>query len=162
MTDKPDEPSQPDQPDDAPQTDGAAADGEVDLPEPEAPDAAERPPTPWDPAQGLPSAPPPAASSPEPYNPAGTRKPGPGMGAGFGIGCAAYVLGIPIMLASLSATAAAGALGVLWPFIVILVISALLMISERTRRVGAGMLIASAAAWIIVIGPCIGLLGGFG
>lgn len=84
------------------------------------------------------------------------------MGAGFGIGCAAYVLGIPIMLASLTATAAAGFFGILWPFILIVVVSALLMFSERTRRVGAGMLIASAAAWIIVIGPCIGLLGGLG
>lgn len=98
-------------------------------------------------------APPPAPAAP-------TKS--PGMGAGFGLGCAAYVLGVPIMLASASAMAAAGAFGVLWPFILIAVVSALLMISERTRRVGTGMLIASAAAWIIVIGPCVGLLGGFG
>jgi len=48
----------------------------------------------------------------------------------------------------------------LLPFIVLLVGPALLMISWKWRRFATGMLIISAAVWLIIIGPCLGLAMG--
>nr|BFF10112.1 hypothetical protein GCM10025699_14150 [Microbacterium flavescens] len=50
--------------------------------------------------------------------------------------------------------------GLLWPFILVPVLAGLLMFSQRWRRFATGVLIVSAATWLIVIGPCLGLLGG--
>jgi hypothetical protein len=41
-----------------------------------------------------------------------------------------------------------------------LILGAVLLIWPKTRGIGVGVLIVSAAAWIVVIGPCLGLLNG--
>ena len=48
--------------------------------------------------------------------------------------------------------------GALWPFILVTIGAALLMLSKRWRRFATGVLIVAAAPWIVVIGPCIALL----
>ncbi|REJ07818.1 hypothetical protein DY023_02300 [Microbacterium bovistercoris] len=91
------------------------------------------------------------------------EKSGPGIGAGVGIGCGAHVLGFLLFMATGSLLPYTwGAVKFVWPFVLVLILSVALLIVPRTRRIGAGMTIVAAAAWIIVIGPCIGLIGGFG
>ncbi len=51
--------------------------------------------------------------------------------------------------------------GFLWPFILIPVLAGALMFSRRWRRFATGVLIVSAATWIIVIGPRMGMMGGW-
>lgn len=41
-----------------------------------------------------------------------------------------------------------------------LILGAALLIWAKTRGIGVGVLIISAAAWLVVIGPCLGLLNG--
>ncbi|MGN7860230.1 hypothetical protein ACTJI8_06590 [Microbacterium sp. 22303] len=41
-----------------------------------------------------------------------------------------------------------------------LILGAVLLIWAKTRGIGVGVLIISAAAWLVVIGPCLGLLNG--
>jgi len=73
------------------------------------------------------------------------------------------IVAIPVMVAmfpiayTARLTSAAVLAILLAPYIVLLVGSALLMISRRWRRFATGMLIMIAAAWLVVIGPCIGL-----
>ncbi|MGX4514716.1 hypothetical protein ACWJV6_20875, partial [Clostridioides difficile] len=100
---------------------------------------------PDEPGTGIPSAP-----------PAGGR--GPGVGVGVGLGCAAHVIAFPLMLVSLMA--AAGIWGALWPFYVIGVAAIVGMFFESSRKVSTGVLIVSAAAWIVFLGPCVALAGG--
>ena len=83
----------------------------------------------------------------------------PGVGAGVATGCGLQVLAF--ILFFLTAGLMLNAFGALWPFILVTVGSALLMLSHRWRRFATGALIVCAATWIIVIGPCIALLGGF-
>ncbi len=82
----------------------------------------------------------------------------PGMGVGVATGCGLQVLAAILFFATLAL--AFNFFGALWPFIVITVGAALLMISRRWRRFATGVLIVSAATWIIVIGPCVGLMTG--
>ena len=65
---------------------------------------------------------------------------------------------LAVVLFFLTAGLITGFFGALWPFILVTVGAALLMISKRWRRFATGVLIVSAAAWIVVIGPCIALL----
>ncbi len=55
---------------------------------------------------------------------------------------------------------AAGIWGALWPFYVIGVAAIVGMFFEATRKVSTGVLIVSAAAWIVFLGPCVALVGG--
>jgi hypothetical protein len=84
----------------------------------------------------------------------------PGVGAGVAAGCGLQVLAFVLFLAT--SALMFNFLGALWPFILATVGAALLMLSQRWRRFATGALIVCAATWIIVIGPCISLLGGFG
>ncbi|MFJ6678269.1 hypothetical protein ACIQLK_03965 [Microbacterium sp. NPDC091382] len=81
------------------------------------------------------------------------------MGIGAGIGCGAYVLGGLLAIGLISV----GLIGFLAPFVIIAVVGIALMFSARTRGIGTGILIVTAAAWILVLGPCVALLspGGF-
>jgi hypothetical protein len=77
-------------------------------------------------------------------------------------GLGAQVVGVVamIMLLSVMFSVAYGSWGVfvlLLPFIVLLIGPALLMLSWHWRRFATGMLIVSAAVWLIIIGPCLGL-----
>lgn len=102
--------------------------------------------------------------SPEPpgyAQPAGPRPRsfGAGVGIGTGIGCGAYVLAGLLAIALISV----GLIGFLIPFVIIAVVGIALMFSPRTRPIGTGILIVTAAAWILVLGPCVALIapGGF-
>lgn len=122
-------------------------------------------------------APPPGYASPQGHAPmptppsaGGTRagrdgkRPAVWMGilAGIGLQIVDVVL-MFMLLAVASSITVEGDWGIvimLLPFIVVLVGSALLMISWYWRRFALGVLIVSAAVWIILIGPCLGLLMG--
>jgi hypothetical protein len=73
-------------------------------------------------------------------------------------GCGLQVLAV--ILFFLTGGLMMGFLGSLWPFILVTVGSALLMLSKRWRRFATGALIVCAATWIVVIGPCIAILSG--
>ena len=122
------------------------------------------PPSPYGPA-GYAQYPPPAApnafavapGAPGAAGPPPKAKDGrPGVGPGVATGCGLQVLAVVLFFAT--AGLVAGVFGALWPFILVTVGAALLMISKRWRRFATGVLIVSAAAWIVVIGPCIALL----
>ncbi len=120
-------------------------------------------------------APPPGYAPPSEYRspayppPAGTatadqrKRPAVWVGilSGLGMQVAALVLGL-VLLAMAAQVASGGpvVLFLLLPFIVLLVGPALLMISWRWRRFAVGVLIVSAAVWITLIGPCLGLMAG--
>jgi len=120
-----------------------------------------------------PQVPPPAGSSPNPYgppppagqafapSPEGTAaEPGrPGVGIGIATGCGLQVLGAVLFLATIGVIGSIW--GLVWPFVLITVLAGALMFSRRWRRFATGVLIVSAASWLIVIGPCIGMMGGF-
>lgn len=106
--------------------------------------------------QPAPDAPPAVAYPPgPPAAPEGSR---PGVGAGVATGCGLQVLAFVLFF--VTAGLALGVFGALWPFILVTVGSALLMLSQRWRRFATGALIVCVATWIIVIGPCIALLNG--
>ena len=85
-------------------------------------------------------------------------KSGPGAGAGVATGCGLQVLAF--ILFSVTGGLMFGFVGALWPFILVTIGSALLMLSKRWRRFATGALIVCVATWIVVIGPCIALLSG--
>ncbi|WP_084344614.1 hypothetical protein [Microbacterium resistens] len=64
------------------------------------------------------------------------------------------------MMATLSAAAWMGLFAMVWPYVLILLVSALLLIRTSTRPYGVGALIVAAASWIILIGPCLLLFSG--
>jgi hypothetical protein len=119
-------------------------------------------PPPYSPSQPPPG---PPAAAPGAYDvwpadeasaaPKGVR---PGLGAGLATGCGLQVLAV--ILFFVTAGIALGFFGALWPFILVTVGSALLMLSKRWRRFATGALIISAAAWITIIGPCVLILNG--
>jgi hypothetical protein len=80
---------------------------------------------------------------------------GAGIGIGVGIGCGAYVVGGIVMLATISLIG--NIFGFIWPFILIVVAAIVMMFFARTRPIATGILIVSAAAWVVVIGPCLAL-----
>jgi len=94
---------------------------------------------------------PPTAMTPPPET-----KDGPGVGAGVATGCGLQVLAFVLFFAT--AGLMLSFYGALWPFILVTVGSAVLMLSKRWRRFATGALIVCAATWIIVIGPCIAML----
>lgn len=159
-----DEPAEPGDDEPAASPDG---EGGADIPPPPAvpvapPGAYGPPPAGYAPPPGA-YGPPPATYGPPStaYGPppagamAGEEKLGPGVGAGVATGC-----GLQVLAAILFVTTAGfmSFFGALWPFLLITIAAALLMISKRWRRFATGALIVAAATWIIVIGPCIFLL----
>lgn len=169
----PQQPDAPDEHEDVPpegteQRDGVSPPDDAEKPDSVSPpdtSAAAEPPTaastpPSAPAQ--PDWPPPdaptapAGSGARAASPAGGR--GPGVGTGVGLGCVAHVIAFPVMFATLMS--AAGIWGALWPFYVIGVAAIVGMFFVATRKVSTGVLIVSAAAWIVFLGPCVALVGG--
>lgn len=87
---------------------------------------------------------------------------GAGLGIGIAIGIVAHVLGVVAMFASAGAAGGAGGILVmLWPFLLIAVAAGVMMFFRATRSYATGTLIIAAAMWLVIIGPCIVLLGGF-
>ena|SRR5690606_2286581 len=87
---------------------------------------------------------------------------GAGLGIGLAIGVVAHILGIVAMFASLNIlNGNGGVLTLLWPFLLIAVAAIVMMFFRPTRSYATGILIISAAMWLVIIGPCIVLLGGF-
>ena len=80
----------------------------------------------------------------------------PSVGAGVGIAFVAYFVGLILVMGTISAIPYP--LLKVWPFILITVLAALLLFSKRWRRFATGMLIVSAALWVVVIGPCYPLI----
>lgn len=152
----PDEPT-PDQPtaDEPPAPVDAGDDGVPGIPPPPpyTPPPGESPPPPGEPPQPPGESPPPDAFA-SPAAPVAESR--PGVGPGVATGCGLQVLAVIAFFAT--GGFIAGILGILWPFIVVTVAAALLMLSRRWRRFATGVLIVSAATWIVVIGPCIALL----
>ncbi len=108
------------------------------------------------PQAGEPTAAPPTAFPPGPApEPAKT---GPGVWAGVGTGCGLQILGVLIFLALIGT--GTSLFGWLWPFIAIPAAAAVLLIFKNLRRFATGILIVSAAMWIIVLGPCLALMTG--
>lgn len=77
------------------------------------------------------------------------------MGAGAGIGCGAHVLALFVAMGLLSV---GGVTGFLVPFVLIAVAAIVMMFFPKTRRFATGVLIIVAAVWIIVLGPCLGMM----
>lgn len=110
---------------------------------------------------------PPPGYVPGAWTPPPTERKGLSFGAGLGIGIAigavAHLIGIFAMFASLDAVNSdAGLLMLLWPFVLIMLAAAVMMFFRVTRSYATGILIVAAALWLVIIGPCIALLGGFG
>jgi hypothetical protein len=110
------------------------------------------------PGSGLPASAVPAGAQP----PTGPKR--PPLWAGLLSGVGLQIAGLVVMLMLLSVTFSLSGNGavfiMLLPFIVLLVGPALLMISWRWRRFATGVLIISAATWLVIIGPCLGLAMG--
>jgi hypothetical protein len=95
------------------------------------------------------------AAAPDGTAPQDTR---PGLGTGIATGCGLQVLGVVVVFGTLAYVGSIW--GILWPFIIITVLAGLLMISRRWRRFATGVLIVTAAMWIVVLGPCVAVMGG--
>ncbi|SFI71424.1 MULTISPECIES: hypothetical protein [Microbacterium] len=122
------------------------------------------------PGSGLP----PQAGQPTGYGPpppgygVPPTPPGPGIGLGTLAGVGLFILGVVLFFATGSMMPATdgsvfgGAAFILpfWPFFVIPLLTALLYFLPAWRRFATGVLIIFAAMWIVLVGPCIVLIGG--
>ena len=68
----------------------------------------------------------------------------------------AYFVGLILVMGTISAIPYP--LLKVWPFILITVLAALLLFSKRWGRFATGILIVSAALWVVAIGPCYPLI----
>lgn len=148
---EPEDPTPPDGETDA-ATPAAEPSGEAAPPPPAPPYEAWAPPTP--PGQAPPTqgyagygAVPPIDAPPEKR---------PSVGAGIGIGFVLQLVGVVLFLLTLFVIPYPVLM--LWPFILITVGFAALLFSRKWRRFATGVLIVAAAMWIVVIGPCYGIL----
>lgn len=144
----------------------------------------QQPPPPVPPSGGTPPAavppPPPVPQVPasSPYGPPAYGSPGTpgdpaaagerpglstgaGIGIGVGIGCGAHVVAFILLLATLMLGGMFGStlIGIIWPFVVVAIVAIVMLFWKRTRGIAIGMLIVAAAAWIVVLGPCLGMMG---
>jgi len=153
MVSTPDEPDTPGQ-DDAPEPDAAAS-------------------TPAGPPQGYPPGYGPPAGYGAGYGPPPGSPPlgeqlpayqrtGPGIGIGIGIGAGLVVIAFILMMTTLGTGFGESLFGLVWPFVVIPVLVALLYFLPKWRMVTTGVLIMFASVWLIVLGPCVILLTGLG
>lgn len=132
-----------------------------------APDPEE--PTPDEPTPEEPTPEEPAAGEPPlPYDPSVTPPPaglstGAGIGIGVGIGCGAHVVALVLMLATIfigsSNVQGPTFLGITWPFMLVALAAIVMLFWKKTRGIAIGILIVAAAAWIVVLGPCLGMVG---
>ena len=80
----------------------------------------------------------------------------------FGIGCGAHVVAGVLMLATLfigSNLQGPAFLGITWPFLLVALAAIVMLFFKKTRGIAIGILIVAAAAWIVVLGPCLGMVG---
>ncbi|MFF2495503.1 hypothetical protein [Agromyces sp. NPDC058064] len=150
-------PPTPPTPDEAPPPVPAAAETPPAVPPP--------PPVPQGPVAS-PYGPPAYGAPGTPGDPAaGSERPGlstgAGIGIGVGIGCGAHVVAFILLLATLMLGGMFGStlIGIIWPFVVVAVVAIVMLFWKRTRGIAIGMLIVAAAAWIVVLGPCLGIMG---
>lgn len=122
------------------------------------------------PGSGLP----PQAGQPTGYGPpppgygVPPTPPGPGIGLGTLAGVGLFILGVVLffatgrMMPATDGSVFGGAAFILpfWPFFVIPLLTALLYFLPAWRRFATGVLIIFAAMWIVLVGPCIVLIGG--
>jgi len=138
-----------------------------------------QPPYPGHPNQGQPPYPgqplPPQQSYPgqqhpdhphaAPFSPTPPARRGLSFGAWVGIGLAIgfglQIIGVILLLVTLSTGLATTVWVVLWPFLLIILAAIVLMFFAKTRGAATGILIVSAGMFLVIIGPCIALLGGF-
>lgn len=87
---------------------------------------------------------------------------GIGIGTGTGINVLAHGLGFFLMILTVNdiTDGDPGLLAYLWPYLTIGVVGIVMMFFAKTRSIGTGILIVSAALWLIIIGPCVALLTG--
>lgn len=122
------------------------------------------------PAGGPPAGSPPAGPWPQPgfpQDPYAAPRKGMSFGAGLGIGLAIgfganLVAGILMVISLGLPMMQVGPIGILWPFLLAALVPLVMMFFAKTRSFATGMLIMCAAVWLIVIGPCILLIRGFG
>lgn len=78
------------------------------------------------------------------------------MGPGVGFGCLGMVVALLIGAFLLTTAYMSGRPGWvnLLPFIVVTLVGIGLLIPKKTRRIGVGFSIVSAASWLVIIGPC--------
>ncbi|QIM17028.1 hypothetical protein G7067_12440 [Leucobacter insecticola] len=101
---------------------------------------------------------PPESQEPDSQLPDGSS--GGSIWGGVGIGCGSYVFVLLIGFVLLgSGVYFSGNVFLLLLFSP-LAIGILLAVLPRTRRLGIGALILTAAAWLILIGPCFAMIGG--
>lgn len=79
---------------------------------------------------------------------------------GVGVGCGAYVLFGGLLAVLMGAGVISGLLSLVIYFLVPAVVGAVMLAFAPTQRWGIGVLIAASATWLIIIGPCLGLLSG--
>lgn len=145
----------------------------INPPDPEVPsgsDPSENPdtPSPYSP-EGQQFAASPAATPP-PIPAAPVDKPAGGsLWGGVGLGCGGYIALLLIVFALASgglssegilSSLAGGPLFYIFFLGIPLIVATALSIPSRTRRIGIGVFIAAAAAWLIVLGPCIAIVNG--
>lgn len=134
-------------------------------PDEPAPEPGPAEPAPAEPAPDRPSAeePPAEAPVPPPYDASAPPRTGLSMGAGIGvgvgIGCGAHIIAILLMFATLTLAFSAGStiFALVWPFVLVALVAIAMLFFQKTRGVAIGMLIVAAAAWIVVLGPCLGM-----
>ncbi|GEP48118.1 hypothetical protein FVP74_12335 [Microbacterium saccharophilum] len=160
--------STPEPPDDE---DAAGPDAQPPAPGPTFPPDP-GPPLPPDPGPPVPppgyGAPPPGSVGLPPGYGVPPTPPGPGIGLGTLAGVGLFILGVVLFFATGSMMPATdgsvfgGAAFILpfWPFFVIPLLTALLYFLPAWRRFATGVLIIFAAMWIVLVGPCIVLIGG--
>ncbi|KJL46627.1 hypothetical protein RS84_03267 [Microbacterium hydrocarbonoxydans] len=80
------------------------------------------------------------------------------IGIGSGIGCVSYIVALVLFMGTMSALSQAGGAAYFVFFGIPLLVGVGLLFARKTRGFGVGILIISAAAWLVVLGPCAGLL----
>lgn len=113
------------------------------------------------------------SSNPPPHAEPNVKQEGGSIWRGIGIGCGSYVLILALFIITVvtaiapndytvdysAANTLLGPWGTITAFAIIpLVVGGLLMIRPKTRRIGIGVFIAIAAAWLIAIGPCLTMM----
>jgi hypothetical protein len=105
---------------------------------------------------------PPGATPPPIPAPPVEKPEGGSIWGGVGLGCGGYILLVAlIFVPEVWGFLFSGSGPTLLIYLAIPVAIGLVLLAiPDVRRLGAGVLIAAAASWLIVIGPCIALSGG--
>ena len=80
---------------------------------------------------------------------------------GLAIGVPVQILALVLALNTTNISYPLGIIGFFWPYIIVVLACVVMMFFPKTRPVATGILIVTAASWLLVLGPCIAMLGGF-